>query len=308
MDHLLKEIRRVQRRMALQRFLDVLGWCWLASLVAAAFVIGTARFYPLGIADWQWLAGLLAAGLAAAAVRALLFATPPLEAAMEIDHRFALKERVSSALAMHPADRETVAGQALIDDADERLRHIAIAEKFPVRPPRRILLPLLPALLIVAVMVFRPPLTETVAEATEAAAVQPPLEVKKSAEDLRQRLVERRKQAEKDGLKDATELLKQLEERTKELQKQTQREQALVQLKDLAQVLQERRQQLGGGSEALKRQMEKIANVPRGPADELAKALSKGDFQKAAQALEKLQKELAGSKIDPAKRGPGQAA
>ena len=66
--------------------------------------------------------------------------------------------------------------------------------------------------------------------------------------------------------------------------------------------MQERRKQLGGGGEALKRQMEKVQDVARGPADELAKALSKSDFQKAAQALEKLQKQLADSQLDPAKK------
>ena len=227
---------------------------------------------------------------------------PTLQAALEIDHRFGLKERVSSTLAMHLADRQTEAGQALIADTDARLRRIAVLEKFPLRPSRHLLLPLLPALLLAAVMIFRPPMKETEAEATETAAAQPPLEVKKSAEDLRQKLAERRKQAEKEGLKDASELLKRLEEGTKELQTQTQREKALVKLNDLARELQQRRKQLGGSGEALKRQMEKVQDVTRGPADELAKALSKSDFQKAAQALEKLQKELAGSRLDAAKK------
>ena len=145
MDNLLKEIRRVQRRLAFQRFLGVLGWCWFASLLAAAVVIGAARFYPLGIVDWQWLAGFLAAGLVAAVAWTFWAITPALQAALEIDHRFGLKERVSSTLAMHASDRETVAGQALIADADARLRRIAVLEKFPVRPPRHLLLPLLPA-------------------------------------------------------------------------------------------------------------------------------------------------------------------
>ena len=302
MDNLLKEIRRVQRRLALQRFLGVLGWCWFAALLAAAVVISAARFYPLGIVDWQWLAGLLVAGLLAAVVWTFLAISPTLQAALEIDHRFGLKERVSSSLAMSPADRETLAGQALISDADARLRRIAVLEKFPLRPPRHLLLPLLPALLLVTVMIFRPPMKEAQAEATETAAAQPPLEVKRSADDLRQKLAERRKQAEKEGLKDATELLKRLEEGTKELQTQTQREKALVKLNDLARELQERRKQLGGSGEALKRQMEKVQEVQRGPADELAKALSKSDFQKASQALEKLQKELANSQLDSAKK------
>jgi hypothetical protein len=203
---------------------------------------------------------------------------------------------------MDLADRGTVAGQALIADTAARLRRIAVLEKFPLRPPQNLLLPLLPALLLVAIMAFRPPLKEMEAEAPETAAVQPPLEVKKSADDLRQKLAERRKRAEKDGLTDATELLKRLEEGTKELGNQTQREKALVKLNDLARELQERRKQLGGSSDALKRQMEKVQDVEHGPADELAKALSKSDFEKAAQALEKLQKQLADSQLDAAKK------
>ena len=303
MDNLLKEIRRVQRRLAFQRFLGVLGWCWFA--VAAGGRgrdMAAARFYPLRIVDWQWLAGFLAAGLIAAVAWTFLAVTPALQAALEIDHRFGLKERVSSTLAMHASDRETVAGRALIADADARLKRIAVLEKFPVRPPRHLLLPLLPALLLAAIVIFFPARKETQAAGTETAAAQPPLEVKKSADDLRQKLAERRKQAEKEGLKDATELLKRLEEGTKEIQTQTQREKALVKLNDLARELHERRKQLSGGSESLKRQMEKVQDVEHGPADELAKALSKSDFQKAAQALEKLQKELANSQLDSARK------
>jgi uncharacterized coiled-coil DUF342 family protein len=262
-------------------------------------VIGAARFYPLHIIDWQWLASFLTAGLVAAIGWTMWTAPQALQAALEIDHRFALKERISSALAMSPLDRQSVAGQALIADTDARLRRIAVLEKFPVRTSRDLFLPLLPALLLLIVMIFRPPMKE--AEVEAAPAAPPPLAVKKSADELRQKLAERRKQAEKEGLKDATELLKQLEEGTKELRTQADREKALVKLNDLARELQARRKQLGGG-EALKRQLEKVQDVARGPADELAKALSKGDFQKAAQALEKLQKKLTDSQLDPAKK------
>jgi hypothetical protein len=301
MDDLLKEVRRVQRRLAVQHFLGVLGWCWFASLLAAASVIGAARFYPLRIVDWQWLAGFLVAGLIGALAWTVLTLTPALKTAMEIDHRFRLKERISSTLAMAPADRETEAGQALIADTEKRVRRIAVCEKFPVRPSRCLLLPLLPALLVV-VTVFRPPMKEKQADATETAATSLILQVKKSADDLRQKLAERRKQAEKEGLKDATELLKRLEEGTKGLEKQTDREKALVKLNDLARELRERQKQLGSGGDALKRQMEKVEDISKGPADDLKKAMSRGDFEKAAQALEKLQKQLANNQLDAAKK------
>ena len=48
--------------------------------------------------------------------------------------------------------------------------------------------------------------------------------------------------------------------------------------------------------------MEQIQGIDKGPADKLAKALAKGDFQKAVRELEQLQKQLEDKKLDPAKK------
>jgi hypothetical protein len=298
MDNLFKEVRHVQRRLALLHFLRLLGRCWFWSLLSAAIVAGAARVYPLGIVDWQWLTALLLTGLILAAVWTLFTMAPMLEAALEIDHRFGLQERISSALAMKPADRDTEVGQALLADAGARLRRVAVLEQFPLRPSRRILMPLFPAAVLVALLAFRPPLRETAAVAQTPAA--PPLEVKRSAEDLRQKLAQRRQQAENEGLTDATELFKRLEEQTRAIQATPEREKALVKLNDLARELQDRRKQLGG--EGLNRQMEKVAANRHGPADDLANAIARGDYQKAAQALKNLEEQLKDSKLDAAKK------
>jgi hypothetical protein len=307
MDNLLKEIRRVQRRMAVQHFLGALGWCLFGALVAAAIVVGAARIWPIeakiGIRDWHWLVGFLVAGLAVASTWTYVRLTPVIPAALEIDRRCGLKERVSSSLAMGADDRQSEAGQALLADADNRLRRAAVMERFPVRPPRHLLLPLVPAALALAAMFFWPPAESKVSASTGKDGVLPPApEVKKSAEDLREKLAERRKEAEKAGLKDATDLLKKLEEATDELQKQPDREKGLVKLNELARELEKRRSQLGGSGEALKRQMEQIQGIDQGPGDKLAKALAKGDFDKAAKALEQLQKQLGDNKLDPGKK------
>ena len=78
------------------------------------------------------------------------------------------------------------------------------------------------------------------------------------------------------------------------------RDDALAKLNDLVHELQQRRMQLAGGSEAIRQQMEKIQDIPSGPADDLAKALSQSNFQKGAEALARLQQKLAGAEIDPA--------
>ncbi len=171
MDNLLKEIRRVQRRLAVQYFLGILGWCWFGSLLAAAVAVSAARVWPLqaivGIHDWHWLAGFLAAGLAVAVIWTCMTVAPAIRAALEIDRRCGLKERVSSTLAMNAADRESEAGQALIADTDARLRRAAVADRFPVRAPRHLLLPLAPAVAALAAMFLWSPAERKVAAATE---------------------------------------------------------------------------------------------------------------------------------------------
>ena len=98
MDTLQRQVRRARRRLAAERFLDVLGWCWFAALLAALVLIAADKFWPLGVEAWAWAAGALGLGLLAAVVWTLLVRGSLLEAAIEIDRRFALKERVSSAL------------------------------------------------------------------------------------------------------------------------------------------------------------------------------------------------------------------
>ena len=205
---------------------------------------------------------------------------------------------------MGAADRQSEAGQALIADADARLRRAAVMERFPVRPPRHLLAAARAGGDGAGGDVFLVTRGEDSCRRTRIRrhAHRPRRKSKKSAEDLREKLAERRKEAEKAGLKDATELLKKLEQGTDELQKQTDREKGLVKLNDLARELQERRKQLGGNGESFKRQMEQIQGVDQGPADKLAKALAKGDFEKAANELEQLQKQLADNKLDPAKK------
>ena len=117
MDMLERQVRRARRRLAAERFLDVLGWCWSAALLAALVLIAADKFWPMGVAAWMWAAGALGLGLFAAAVWTLLVGGSLLDAAIEIDHRFALKERVSSALGLRPDDRQTKAGEALLADA-----------------------------------------------------------------------------------------------------------------------------------------------------------------------------------------------
>ena len=149
MEELRKQVRRAHRRLGLQRFLGTLGWCWSVTLLVVLVLIAVDKWHSLGVEAWAWGVGALGLGLLAAVAWIAATRRKPLEAAIEIDRRFALKERISSTLAMPPDDRESEAGEALVADALRRVERIDVTSKFAVRPPRRILLPLLPGVLAV---------------------------------------------------------------------------------------------------------------------------------------------------------------
>jgi len=302
MDELAKQVRRAHRRLALKRLVGVLGWCWFAALALALGLVIADKYFPLGLPAWGWAVGALGSGLLAATLWTALTMRRPLEAAIEIDRRFELKERVSSALAMSPEDLQTEAGQALLDDARHRVSRVDVPSKFAISPGRSILLPLAPGVLIllVAVLVSPAAVDPPAAEKTAKAGIEQP--GKKPAESLRRQIQERRKQAEKQGLKNAELLFKKLEEGSRDLANDpADRKQQLLKLNDLTRQLHERREQLGG-AEKVKQQLAQLNNMQDGPADRFAKALGKGDFKNAIEELKRLQEQLAQGKLNDEQR------
>ncbi|NQU24257.1 MAG: hypothetical protein HQ567_23495 [Candidatus Nealsonbacteria bacterium] len=319
MEEIEKQVRRAHRRLGWRRFAAVLGWCWFGALMIALGLIVADRFYPLGAVVWQraagtlgltaavaaplcWTASALLAGLAVAGVWIAATQHRTLAAALEIDSRYGLKERVSTTLAMEDAERQTQIGQALAEDATRRVGRIDVGERFALRPPRSLLLPLAPALLAVLIavqfgqaVVTPPPAKDPQAQAGED-------RVKKPASALRRRLAERRKRAEKEGLKEAEKFITKLEEGTKDLAAgQTSRKKALAKLNNLTRQLQDRRKQLGG-ADRLQNQLNRLGDVGQGPAKQFADALSRGKFQEAAAALDKLKDQLDKGDLTPEKK------
>ena len=143
MDELHKKVRRARRRLATEQFLGNAAWSLLAMLLIAVFAVAVPKLWALGEPGkpWQWTVtwplawgfGSAAVGLLIAALWTLLARRTEMEAAIEIDKRFALKERVSSTLALHERERDTEAGRALADDAVRRIGRVDVGEKFGYR-------------------------------------------------------------------------------------------------------------------------------------------------------------------------------
>ncbi len=250
MDILRQQIRRAQLRMTLQRFVGRLSTCQFAAPLIAAAAVAARKFWSFPVDgrvwSWAWIGGSVAGGLLAAIVWTFWRRQSAIEAAIEIDRRFGLKERVSSSLALTAVERESEAGQALVSDAMSRIDRLDVSDAFVVRPDRWSLLPLLPAAIAFALALF---VGDKGSESTVAAktAGEQTEQVKKSAQTLEKKLEERRREARKQGLEDAADLFKKLEQGTKDLAEKSDldRKQALVKLNDLAKEMEKSPRQAG---------------------------------------------------------------
>ena len=308
METLFRQVRLAQRKLFLQQFSIALAWCWFAALLMAVVAIGVPKLWPLAFGgeawEWGWFGGAFALGALVALVWTWFHRRDSLAAAIEIDRRCGLKERVSSSLSLDPDALESEAGRALLADAVRRVARVDVNDQFPVALGRRALLPVVPGLIALALVLFisdkRP---ENQAGANVPSAVADAKQIKESTESLRKKIEERQKAAKELGLKDAEDIFKKIEEGVKELSNKNEvdKKQALVKLNDLAKELEQRRQKLGG-EDKIRQQLDQLKDLQKGPAEKTAQALKNGDFQKAQQELDKLKDQLKNGDLDDAKK------
>jgi hypothetical protein len=303
MDTLHLQIAKARKRLVLQQFLAVLVWSWFATLLAAAVAIGVQKKWLTEIDGWQWatawIGGAAAAGLLFAIVWTYLFRLPELDAAIELDRRFGLKERVSSSLALDESDLETPAGKALLNDTVSRVRKLDVEAKFPLVMNNRAWLPVPPLALAIAFCFLADP-TQSLQSDAVANTVEIKKQIKESLAPLPKQIGQIREKAEENKMPELADQLRKLEEGSRDLAKkdETDRTQALSKLNDLAKELEQRKEKLAEGGK-FKEQLAAMKNLPTGPADKLAQDLKNGEFNKALKELDKLQKLLAQGKLDP---------
>ncbi|TWT78291.1 Chromosome partition protein Smc [Posidoniimonas polymericola] len=307
MDTLLAQVKAAHRRLVMEQFVRRLVWCLTGALAVAAIAIAAPKVLVVENlpAMWAqyWLIGGAAAALITAGVWTAVQRRSSLEAAIEIDRRYGLRERVSSSLSLPESALESEAGQALMNDAVHSVGRIEIGEKFHVRPPRNAWLPLAPAVIAFCLMAFVG--NKTAMSTTGATPITPEAQkeqTKRSIEDLRKKLEEQKKEAEKKGLEDKTGVLKQVMEGTKNLNNEdlADRKKSTVKLNELSKQLEQRRQQLGDKNR-LQKELEAMKDIGAGPADKAAKALQEGDWKKAINELKKMQEQLAKGEMPPEK-------
>ncbi len=293
MDTVRKQAKVARRRLTVERFLRLLPVNMLALLGIALIGLALPIFILMNVDKslWyaSWLIGAVVLALIINIVRTWLGRPSLGDAAVEIDKRFGLRERLSSALMLAPDDRETELGQALAADAEKRAQTLDVRDKFTWGMHRGLLLPVVPALAAVA-MWFAPLRQPESPASGNGAAVN---QIANSTKPLIEQIKKKREEAEKLGLEEAADMFRTLEGKLADLQKDTKLDtkQSLAKLNDIKQQLEKRREEIGG-SEALKKNLQNLEKLDAGPAEALADALKKGDFEKAEKEAEKLLEKL----------------
>ncbi|MHB8969469.1 MAG: hypothetical protein ACYC3X_00810 [Pirellulaceae bacterium] len=306
MDKLRLQVRRAYRRLFWLRVLRSLTWTLLATLGIALVAVVIPKFWPLGVAGHTWLAGWLGgavlAGCGLGCLWAYLSRQDELDAAIEIDLRYGLKERVASALTLSPEDQQTEVGRALVDDASRRVERIDVRERFRLERTWHPLLPLAVAALTFLIATLFQDATSDQAAATTASATEVNQQVRKSMQELKKRLAEHKKNEAANGLKEADPLMNKFEKAVESLEKNdVDRKQALVKLNNLSKEFAAEREKLGSG-EKTREQLKQLKDIPSGPADRIASALQNGNMQQAVEELRKLGDKLRSADLSAAEK------
>jgi GNAT superfamily N-acetyltransferase len=197
-------------RLNANLFLQLAFRALLVGLGFAALAWSIPKIWPLenwlpGVTATSWCWGSLIGGITLGMVYSIFNlwrrSTSQLDAAVEVDRRFGLKERLSSALALDEQAAGSSVGQALIADAEGRAARIDVRDQFPIRLDRRLAWLLAPIAAIIALGFVPNARTPEKVPVTPVVNESKPIEV--AVEVAKKSLEERAKQLEEQGLKEA---------------------------------------------------------------------------------------------------------
>ena len=297
-----RQVARVRRRLFLQALIEMLIGSWIGSLAGAAgWFLAEPYIAPDVAPSLRWIitASLVGAAVMLASVLALLRSASRVSAAMALDERFRLQERVTTALTLREAELASPAGQALVADVNTRLAPLRIGDRFPLRMPRSaILIPAGVLVLILLAFFYKPTLNPVQAEEKEplADSAAAKARIDKTLQPLH------KKPVSKGGERPKSEDLQRLEAELDRLARKPHdtKEQARELVKDITNAedeVRKREKQLADRVDALKAQMQQAERLSTrdkkdGPVRKLDKALEEANFKKARDEAERLGKQL----------------
>jgi uncharacterized coiled-coil DUF342 family protein len=312
-----QSVAAARRRLFLDALVNRLaaGWALALALSAGWFLLEPQLLEsPPAWLRWAVLAGLAAVGTVVAVWLAARRTPTRAGAALELDKRFRLSERATTALGLDAELLATPAGQAVAADAVATVGGVRVRDRFPVGLRWHAAGQAVAAAALAAVVLLYQPGVSPLAAAGTTAA-QSGEAVKADEQKKATPFTARNKTPELAQRPDKSKELKELEESLNQLmQKYDGRADA-----DKPEKVREKATELTAAEEKLKKfneqKAERLARTEQqlaqldkltrdeefkdGPAKPLNDALSKGDLQKAMQELDQLKKKAKDKSISP---------
>ncbi len=301
-------------RLLVQELLENLVAAWLAALVVAGvwFLLQPWVLpYSPSAGRTTVLGTLFGMATVAALVRTWRRRPTPIRAALEVDARYRLQERVVTGFLLSPEEAGTPAGQALLADVNQRVQPLRMSEQFPVRLPTTAwFLPVGALVVALLLLLYRPQPSQAVA-ATEDHPLAVEDRLLAQIEEKKKELI-RKKDPEKGHEKVSAELQKIREQAEQIGRRSTEtREQARDALQEIGQLeeeIQKRQKELARKQDAFAKQLEEVArdaekkdperlrkkNPKQDPAADLNRAIQQGDLDQARDEADRLFR-----KVDP---------
>jgi len=305
MNEINRQVTRAQQRLIMGRFFRILGWTVFVALFIAAIAVAVPKIWYLDIGNdgllgnWNalWIGGAIGLSILFTGIAAWRNGENRMQAAVEVDSRFRLKERLSSAMTLDDSLAESEVGQALLGDATERVEAIDIRDQFGFKPRWSAMLPLVPAAILI-ILLFVPNALAAEPVPDKSKTTIDKKEIKVAVENAKKRLKKRAERLTTSGLKDAMEGLKAIDKKIDKISEGSEKEkkEALVKLNDIKKQVADRQNKIGGAKD-LKESFSKLAKTAKGPAKKITDAMKAGDFKAAKDAIKDLAEKLKQGKL-----------
>jgi len=305
-----KQVARARRRLIIQILTRQLAIAWAIGLLLTA---GWMLAQPYAVANppqwlpWTVLGGTVGALTLLAVIQTIRRAPSRTFAALALDDRFGLRERIVTVLSLTPDLHATPAGAALLADAESRVKGLTVRERFPIGLPWSTALVPVGGLAVALLAVFYHPSFPTAQGETVQNQVAP--DKKKEIEKKLADLAKKPQPREKLGERQKSEDLKRLEVRLDEISKKPRdtTQQLRDRIKDLTPLEEEFKKLERDRTEKARMLQQQLQakdkmqpnDVPKdGPAKEFSKALAEGDLEQAKDQLDKLTKKLENNELN----------
>ena len=301
MNEIRKSIAQARRRMWLAMFGDNLLVFSIVGLAVCLVALAVPRIWPLAFLaedanaqwwNWGWPVGCTVVALCLALLRTALKGPRMFDAAVEVDSRFRLKERLSSLLSLPPQDLDSPSGKALLQDAMRKSEVLEIGDKFRFQFRRLAVVPVVMLLAVAGMFFLKVAVAEDPVQADDRLTQSQKEEIKKAIEITKQELQQKLEEFKDPDLGELDPQMKAISQKLDNLRPEDlSKKEAMIQLNDIQKEIEAKKDDLGD-VQSLKKKFDKLNESNSGMARDFSKALKDGDVDKARKLIDDLAQKI----------------